>query len=424
MSGKIYIWNEITSDTRKLMITNEDPESRSIQSFKFDRETSTKKSLYPPECVVINFFGHPELEIENLEDMPRNFTNLESLKIKKIKSLRGMPKDLPHLKSLSIIDLNLKFLDDFPKNLSNLEGLGISCPNLKNFLGISQNLPNLKRLLISGKSLESLKGIPQDFPKLEKIRISNTNIRNLEFFPANIPYLKEIILVRNKLVSLKGLPSHIPVLNKLDLSYNHLASLEDISHHFGKRNPSIRVRENPIRTLAGIKNRPLFERLVGFGRNSYCPHVDISTFQLCPAGIKLINDYHQKRKEQFNKLSKYQEREEFNAGFINSLSHLYDDVEMPTAEDFRRSEREIPALKTAIIEYYRKTPMELAQQYAENPESLTKGELERLGWEGGYQERQLLESNLSLGNDCPNSVLEEISKRLTHQLSSGLSILK
>ncbi len=79
-----------------------------------------------------------------------------------------------------------------------------------------------------------------------------------------------------------------------------------------------------------------------------------------------------------------------------------------------------PARYDAIVEFYRKTPMELAQQYVENPESLTNGELERLGWEGGYQERKILESRISL--DHP--IIAEISRRLTHRLSSGLSILK
>jgi hypothetical protein len=52
--------------------------------------------------------------------------------------------------------------------------------------------------------------------------------------------------------------------------------------------------------------------------------------------------------------------------------------------------------------------------------SLSDDEFDRLGWEGGYQERKLLEPHLSL--DHP--LLWEISQRLTHELPSGLSILK
>lgn len=64
--------------------------------------------------------------------------------------------------------------------------------------------------------------------------------------------------------------------------------------------------------------------------------------------------------------------------------------------------------------------MELAQQLIEDPNSLSDDEFYRLGWEGGYKERQLLEPHLSL--DHP--LLWEISQRLSHELPSGLSILK
>lgn len=255
------------------------------------------------------------------------------------------------------------------------------------------------------------------------MRISNTSIQNLEYFPTDTPNLKEINLIRNKLVSLKGLPSRIPVLKRLNLSFNQLTSLEDlpfqfddIKHQFGvkKRFPLIDYHNNPIRTFAGIKYRRISENMYNFDFN-YCKH-----FQLCPTFLKLFKKYLEIKAEYSTRESKYLEQDEYDSGLITSLSHEYDDVEMPTAEDFKRYPREISALKAAIIEYYRKTPMELAQQYVENPDLLTESELERLGWEGRYQERQLLESNFP----PDNMVLKEISKRLTHQLSSGLKILK
>ena len=93
---------------------------------------------------------------------------------------------------------------------------------------------------------------------------------------------------------------------------------------------------------------------------------------------------------------------------------------MPTTEDFSRYRKEISTLKAAIIDYYRNIPMEFVQQYVENPDLLTDSEIERFGGEGGYKERQLLESNFSFDNP----ILKEISKRIMHQLSSGFSILK
>ena len=95
-------------------------------------------------------------------------------------------------------------------------------------------------------------------------------------------------------------------------------------------------------------------------------------------------------------------------------------LNMGTNEFITHKMMKNPARYDAIVEFYRKTPMELAQQYIEKPDSLSDGELERLGWEGGYQERKLLEPHLSL--DHP--LLWEISQRLSHELPSGLSILK
>lgn len=445
----INIWNDVTENTKEILITNEDPESQKIKFFKAIRNKWPRKIIgnkRPPECVIINFFGHPELEIENLEGMPQNLPNLEIFEIwnLKLKSLKGMPQNLTHLKDLQITNINLKNLSGIPKNLPNLEALSIGRLKLKdlseiprnllkleklsigatisnNLTGMPQNLPTLKELSTGGESLESLKGIPNSFPKLEKLKIFKSSIQNLEYFPTNTPNLKEISLNHNKLISLKGLPSHIPVLKRLDISNNQLTSLEDLPYQFDdiqrqfgtkKRTPLIDYHNNPIRTFAGIKYHKIPENMYQFNFSS--------NFQLCPSFLNLIKKYLEITAEYSIRESKYLEQDEFDSGLITALSHDYDDVEMPTAEDFKRYRREIPALKATIIEYYRKTPMELAQQYVETPEALTKNELERLGWEGGYKERQLLESNFS----PDNPILKEISNRITHQLSSGFSILK
>ncbi|MHA1855994.1 MAG: hypothetical protein ACTSYY_08095, partial [Promethearchaeota archaeon] len=212
-------------------------------------------------------------------------------------------------------------------------------------------------------------------------------------------------------------------------SFNQLTSLEDLPYEFDdiisiskyrvttrKRIPNIRFSNNPIRTFSGIKFRRIIENL----HNNYPEYFNYSNFQLCPAFLNLFKKYNKIKQEYSLRLNKYNEYDEFISGCIDSLSHDYDDIEMPTVEDFKRYEREISALETAIKEFYHKTPMQLAQQYVESPHSLTSNELERLAWESGYRERELLESNFS----PDNPVLKEISKRLTHKLSSGLKILK
>ncbi|QEE14788.2 leucine-rich repeat domain-containing protein [Promethearchaeum syntrophicum] len=73
-----------------------------------------------------------------------------------------------------------------------------------------------------------------------------------------------------------------------------------------------------------------------------------------------------------------------------------------------------------LYNYYRKSPSQLAQQYSDNLKSLTSDEEERLGWEAGHREREILELKLP-----PNDpILAKINKRLSISLKNGLKIMK
>ncbi len=404
MSENTDIWENVNEKTIKLMILDGNVSKGSRLRFKkykikinvIDYRT---RILEPPESALLSLQDHPEIKLTNLKNMPQNLPNLESIVINlnskksKLKFLTGMPKSLPKLKTLRI--------------------LGAQIQSLK---GIPSELPSLEKLHFSFIPLDSLEHIPNSLPKLHTLEIYNTSIQTLEYFPTDTPNLKEIHLAYNRLVSLKGLPSYIPALEKLNVSNNQLTSLDNCPHKFkpNKFNPDwfpVNYRYNPIRTLSGIKN----PRFIEFLDKSL-----INSLQLCPAFLKLFEKYTKLKLELSIKRAKYNEYDEYVSGCIPTLSHEYDDVEMPTAEDFERYKNEIAALKTTVTEFYRKTPMELAQQYVENPDSLTDTELERLGWEGGYKERQMLESTFP----PDNPLLNEISQRFTHKLLSGLSILK
>ena len=112
ISGNINIWHEVTETTKKILITNEDPNSQGVRFFKAIRDKWPKKIIgykKPPECVIINFYGRPELEIDTLEGLPLNLANLETFITRKIKlkNLSGMPQNLPNLKSLGVGSLKL-----------------------------------------------------------------------------------------------------------------------------------------------------------------------------------------------------------------------------------------------------------------------------------------------------------------------------
>ena len=410
------IWYEVNENTRKLMINKVDPKSQDIRFFKAVRNKRGEiiGNLKPPECVIINLVDHPITILNNLEDMPQNLPDLEVFSIRniEIKSLLGIPKNLPNLKDLSFYHLKLNSLDGLPKFLPKLRKIFMIDTPLKFLNGLPSDLPSLEILRIRDVPLESLRYLPKSLPKLESIYFSKTNIQTLEFFPLNIPVLKEISFNRNKLVSLKGLPQEIPKLEEIYLSNNLLTSLEHFPSKFNKKKEPIYrkpysslkpgheyldrhinflVEDNPIRTLTGIQYSFFFKAMVNIIFKRY------RGSQLCPTALKLIKDYHEKKirvgAERFN---------------------------MTTNEAIHHEMIKDPKKYDAIVKFYSKTTIELAQQYIENLDSLSDGELERLGWEGGYQERQLLESNISLDNP----LLKQISKRLTLQLPSGFSILK
>ena len=71
--------------------------------------------------------------------------------------------------------------------------------------------------------------------------------------------------------------------------------------------------------------------------------------------------------------------------------------------------------------YYLISPLELAAKYAKDQNSLTSQEKDRLAWEGGHRERQLMEECGVLPND---PILAEINKRLSISYDNGLKLIK
>ena len=61
-----------------------------------------------------------------------------------------------------------------------------------------------------------------------------------------------------------------------------------------------------------------------------------------------------------------------------------------------------------VCEYYKKNLLEIALKYINCPESLTLDEIERLGWESGFKEKNYLEWYLP--ND--DLIFKEINSHL------------
>lgn len=327
------LWSDVSDKTETISI--------------FTAQNYKNRGRYPPKFVAVNIADYPTLVLKDLSRFPKFSINIKKIYI----------MDIPTLRSLK---------------------------------GLPSELPSLERFKIRGTQIDSLQYFPESLPRLKKLEITKTNIRTLKYLPSELPALEYFDLSNNKLISFKGLPRKLPSLKELKINDNQLTSwldYPDISI-FGKMYPKIQKYGNPIRTLSGIEEYRL--RFFVGGEHSF------RSLRLCPRGMRLVRDWMDiKIKE----------------GLV---------LKLPTEEFPEYRLVRDPERYKVIAEFYRKTPMELTQQYIESPESLTEGELERLSWEGGYQERQLLESNFP----PDNLLLKEISKRLTHTLSSGLSLLK
>ena len=333
------------------------------------------------------------LNSENLWDIiPEKTKILTFFNTPNYKYRYKLPPDAFSINFANYPNLDLKDLDKFPDFLANIKEIYIvNIPTLCSLKGLPSELPFLERFKIRNAPLESLEYFPKSLPRIKKLEITRTNIQTFEHLPPELPALEYLDLSNNKLVSFYGFPQKLTSLKELKINGNRFRSwfdYPDLAPFGGRKYPKIQKYDNPIRTLAGIEKYRLRFYVGG--------EITFRSLNLCPRGMRLLRDWMDiKIKE----------------GLV---------LKEPTEEfpDYRLVRD--PKRYDALAEFYRKTPMELAQQYIENPESLTEGEIERLAWEGGYKERQLLESNFS----PENPVLKEISKRLTHKLSSGFSLLK
>ena len=71
-----------------------------------------------------------------------------------------------------------------------------------------------------------------------------------------------------------------------------------------------------------------------------------------------------------------------------------------------------------LLEYYRRSPKQLALDYISDPNSLTKDELERLIYEIDKKDEKILENSLPVDDPVLNKILERDSL----ELSNGFKI--
>lgn len=259
----------------------------------------------------------------------------------------------------------------------NIVGIIHGSPSFKSKMKfLPENLGDLSKLaflLIMGTQIVK---IPRSIGKLKNLRFleifGNSNLFSLPDSISELSRLKELHLGNNNLTALPENIGNLSNLKKIKLGSNQLVILPD---SFKKLNLDyMEILENPLRSLANINFMPRI-------------FFDITTKNLTKKGISVLDT--------------------FNTDYGDDISEEAMDI---------TGDEKLPREMEPASDYYKKSPIQLALEYSKNPNSLNVDEKERLAWEGGFREREILE----LGESkilTTDSILLEINKRLKVEFS-------
>lgn len=274
-----------------------------------------------------------------------------------------------NLKKLLIANFKPINLIGSIENLSNLTHLSLSI--------IQKPFPSpnsLKKL----QNLESfhirtdLKKFPEfilNFKKLTKLSLSYNFLNSIPPSIDSLHNLKEMNFYSNKLSTLPHSIENLPNLTHLNIGKNNFSTIPETIKNL-KNLKTIDISYNPFFSLES------FKYLFSNPELSITSHFDIADyFKLTIGGLEIPKEV---------------------------KNYWYE----------RNYEK--------IIEYYTPPIAEIAQKYAQNPNSLTNHELIRLETEATNKVRDILE--LSLRDNDP--ILEMINRKFKIDLNNGLGIMR
>ena len=335
------------------------------------------------------------LEIDDLQLLlsksPSNFAYLQHLDISK-NNLQTIPTWVESFENLKELYLNnnlleLESLSYLSKRVSYIEVLNISNNDITSFPESFGNFQNLKNLFINHNQLASLPSSINKLSVLEYLNISHNKLSSLPETLSFIPFtLQELNISHNRLISLPESLGKFTNLKFMNLTHNKLTSLPDSFKNYKIDDPPLDLAYNPIRSLSNIDKRHL-----AFFLERFPECIDKNNLP-----EKIVNFF-----ESFS--SDYRNRQWIPE---NNIPENWEDYYQQKLNN--------------LIEYYKKSPQTLALQYSNNQNSLTEEEKERLAYEGGWKEREILELKVP-----PNDpILAKITKRLTIEFPNGFKILK
>ena len=237
-----------------------------------------------------------------------------------------------------------------------------------NYIGMSfDNLPEAQQLKIQKNELKKLHDSIGNLTELRELDISYNYLMALPESFGNLKKLEKLDLRWNHLASLPKSFGNLKELKKLDLSLNHIPILPGSFENLNNLE-NLNLEENPITSFPDSFRslKKLKQIYLGWNSLRSLSNLPITCYSSAFFGYGTLN------------LS--------NTG-----------MKLIKQKDHR-----------AIFNFYRKTPSTLAEQYIKDPDSLTLSEKKRLAYEGGFQERQMLEKDLKQSDP----ILRQLNKRL------------
>jgi len=285
--------------------------------------------------------------------------------------LTDLPNSIGDLKELTHLNLRSNLLKNLPKSFQNIINLRELHLNLNNFTSLPDCLENLKYLHYLSLGVNKLQSLPDwfgDLKNLEHLDLSGNNFTSLPNCVENLKYLHYLSLGGNKLHSLPDWFGDLENLEHVSLIFNKISILPESFRNLVKLG-EIALNNTGLRSFSNIPDE-----------------------------------------------------------FIDTLD--IPDDSWPWTIFYGKGKGNYPSIKAQEIigfdfidfmQYYRVSPLELAQKYAQDQDSLSAQEKDRLAWEGGFRERNVIEMG---GIKPDDAILTEINKSLTITSDNGLELMK
>jgi len=291
---------------------------------------------------------------------------------------------------MNIPDSEKKVLSDFK----------ITIPELKVWKKYDHSTPqvgffvengHITKLTLYGLDLTSLPGSIGDLKELRILSLSSNQLKSLPESFQNLINLEILHLSGNKFQTLPDWFGNLIKLRQLNMWGNKLHSIPETIGKL-KNLRGIILNDNNISVL------PESFRNLNRIRNLELNNAGLRSFSNIPKGFL---------DGAFEDFEDYLDWECFSSKGNYPSKHAKD--ELGDDENFFE-----------IWLYYHVSPIELAAKYANDQESLTPLQKDRLSWEGGWRERQLIEAKVK----PDNSILSEINKPLIIACDNGMELIK